>query len=68
MSKQEGYGNNKRSMSLTHKTHRSIDRLTAMVSKLLTQDSGQNRPFNPKIYQGRKRGQCRNNYYDWGRQ
>ena len=45
-----------------------IDILTSMVSKLSTQGSNQNRPSKPKIYQGRKRGQGRNNYYDRGRQ
>ena len=34
------------------------------MSKLPTQGSNQNRPFQPKIYQGRRRGQGRNNYYD----
>ena len=39
-----------------------------MISKLSTQGSNQNRPFKPKIYQWRKRGQGRNNYNESGRQ
>ena len=34
-----------------------------MLSKLTAQGSNQNRPFKPKIYQGKRRGQTRN-YYD----
>ena len=36
-----------------------------MMSKLTTQGSSQNRPFKPKIYQGKRRGQVRN-YYRYG--
>ena len=42
-----------------------IDKLTSMISKLTAQSSNQNRPFKPKPYQGKKRGQTRN-YYDQG--
>ena len=45
-----------------------IDKLTSMMSKLSSQGSNKNRPFKSKIYQGRKRGQGRNNYFDRGRQ
>ena len=38
------------------------------MSKLSTQGSNQNRPFKPKIYQERRRGQGSSNYYDRGRQ
>ena len=38
------------------------------MSKLSVQSSNQNRPFKPNTYQGRRRGQGRNNYYDRGRQ
>ena len=31
-----------------------------MMSKLTVQGSNQNRPFKPKIHQGKKRGQSRN--------
>ena len=41
-----------------------IDKLTSMMSKLTAQGSNQNKPFQPKIYQG-KRGQTRN-YYNQG--
>ena len=55
MSIQEGYGNNKRTVSFDTQNmlHNKIDKLTSMMSKLLTQGSNQNRPFKPKIYQGR---------------
>ena len=35
----------------------------SMMSKLTAQGSSQNRPFKPKIYQGKMKGQARN-YYD----
>ena len=44
-----------------------IDNLTSMMSKLSTQGSNQSISFKPKIYQGRRRGQGRNNYYDRGK-
>ena len=34
-----------------------------MVSKLSVQGSSQNRTIKPKIYQGEKRGEGRNYYY-----
>ena len=30
------------------------------MNKLKAQDSSQNRPFKPKIYKGKRRGQARN--------
>ena len=39
-----------------------------MMNKLSTQGTNQNRPFKPKSYQGRRREQGRNNYYDKGKQ
>ena len=42
-----------------------LDKLTSMMSKLRAQGSNPNRPFKPKIYQGKRRGQTRN-YYDQG--
>ena len=33
-----------------------------MMSELSAQGSNQNRPFKPKIYQGKRKGQGRNNY------
>ena len=32
-----------------------MDKLTSMMSKLSAQGSKQNRPFKPKIYQGKRR-------------
>ena len=40
-----------------------IDKLTSMMSKLTVQGSSQIKPFKPKIYQGKRKGQTRN-YYD----
>ena len=39
-----------------------IDRLASMMSKLTTQDDSQNKQFNPKIYQVKRRGQTRSFY------
>ena len=39
-----------------------IDKLTSMMAKLTAQDSSQNRPFKPKIYQGKRRRQTRDYY------
>ena len=64
MSTRDGYSNNnKRTVSFDTQDmlDNKIDKLTSMISKLSTQGSNQNRPFKPKIYQGRKRGQGRNN-------
>ena len=38
---------------------------TSMIRKLTAQGNNQNKPFKPKIYQGKRRGQTRN-YYDQG--
>ena len=43
-----------------------LDKITSMMSKLRVQGSSQNRLFQPKIYQGKRRGQSRN-YYDQDR-
>ena len=45
------------------KLDNKLDKKTSMMSKLTAQHNSQNRPFKPKIYQGKKRGQSRN-YYD----
>ena len=45
-----------------------IDKLTCMMSKLSARVINQNGPFKPQIYQGRKRGQGKNNYYARGTQ
>ena len=64
MSIQEDYSNsNKRTVSSDTKDmlDNKIDKLTSMMSKLSTQSSHQ-------IFQGRRNGHGRNNYYDRGRQ
>ena len=70
MSIQYGYGDNKRTVTfdMQDMLDNKIDKLTSMISKLSTQGSNQNRPFKHKIYQGKKRGQGRNNYYIRGKQ
>ena len=40
-----------------------IDRLTKMMSQLVTKDDGTNKQFKPQIYQNKRRGQSRN-FYD----
>ena len=32
-----------------------LDKITSMMSKLTAQDSSQNRPFKPKIYQAKRK-------------
>ena len=44
-----------------------IDKLTDMMEELTIQSNNQCRPSKPKIYQGKRRGQGRTNYYDRGR-
>ena len=39
-----------------------IDKLTAMMGKLVARDSEVNRPFKPQIYQSKRRGQGKNFY------
>ena len=41
-----------------------MDRLTAMMGKLVTEDEGQSKPFKPQVYQpNRGRNHNRGNYY-----
>ena len=70
MSIQEGYNNNKRSVSFDTQdmSDIKIDKLTSMISKLSTQGSNQNIPFKPRFIKDKRRGQGINNYYDRGRQ
>ena len=42
-----------------------LDKLTSIMSRMIAQDSSQNKLFKPKIYQGKRRGQA-GNYYDQG--
>ena len=39
-----------------------IDKLAAIIGKLVTRDNGAGRQFKPQIHQGRGRGQIRGNY------
>ena len=61
---QEGYSsNNEKTVAFDTQDvlDNKIDKLSSMMSKLSAQGSSQNRPLKPKNYQGRKRGQGRNN-------
>ena len=40
-----------------------LDKLKSIMNKMTVQGSNQIKPFKPKMYQGKRRGQTRN-YYD----
>ena len=62
MSIREGF-NKKVTFNMTEGIGQKIDKLTVMMGKLVMEDKGQNRPFNPQVYQSnRGRGQARCNY------
>ena len=47
----------------TDNIEQKIDKLTLMMGKLVTEDKGQNKPFQPQVYQlNRGRGQSSGNY------
>ena len=49
--------------NMTDGIEQKIDKLTLMMGKLVTNDKGQNKPFEPQVYQSnRSRGQNRGNY------
>ena len=61
MNIRDGYNSNKVVTSdMQDRLDDTIDKLTSMMSKLAAQGNNQNRPFKPKIYQGKRRGQTRN--------
>ena len=62
MSMKDSYANKKVTFDTQDGLEEKIDRLTTMVTKLTTQDDGQDKQFKPKIYQGKRRGQMRNFY------
>ena len=39
-----------------------IDKLTVMIGKIAARDSRSGRQFKPQVYQGKRRGQNRDNY------
>ena len=65
---QDGYNSSKKvtTFDTQERLDDKLDKITCMMSKLTAQGSSQKRPFNPKIYQGKRRGQSRN-YYDQDR-
>ena len=68
MNIQDGYNSNKRVVTFDtqHRLDDKLDKITSMMSKLTAQGSSQKRPFKPKIYQGKRRGQAEN-YYEQDR-
>ena len=62
MNIQDGYNNSKKVVSFDtqDRLDDKLDKITSMVSKLTVQSYSQNRPFKPKIYQGKRRGQASN--------
>ena len=60
MSMKDGYVNKKVTFDTQDGLEEKIDRLTTMMTKLTTQDDGQDKQFKPKIYQGKRRGQMMN--------
>ena len=60
----EGYNGNKKVVSFDtqDRLDDKIDKPTSMMNKLTAHGSSQNKLLKPKIYQGKRRGQTRNNY------
>ena len=65
MNIQDGYNSSKKidTVDTQDRLDNKVDKITSMMSKLTAEDSSQNRPFKPKIFLGKRRGQPRN-YYD----
>ena len=58
----EGFGK-KVTFDMMDNIEQKIDKLMAMMGKLVMEDEGQNRPFKPQVYKSnRGRGQTRCNY------
>ena len=57
----EGYNSNKKMIlfDTQNRSDNKIDKLSSMMRKLSIHGSNQNRPFKPKIYQGKRRGHSR---------
>ena len=60
MNIRDGYVRKKVTFDTQDGLEEKVDRLMSMLSKLTTQDHRQNKQFEPKIYQGKRRGQTRN--------
>ena len=60
-----GYNNSKKVVTFDtqDRLDDNLEQITSTMSKLTAQASSQNRPFKPKIYQGKRRGQARNYYH-----
>ena len=60
----DGYNGKKVTLDMQDSLDDKIGKLTLIMSKLITQDNNQDKQFKLKIYQGRQKGQSRNNYPD----
>ena len=66
MNIRDGYNNKKVvTFDTQNRLDDKIDRFTSIISKLTAQSSNWNKPYKPKICQGKRRGQTRN-YCDQG--
>ena len=63
MSMNDDYANKKVTFDTQDSLEEKIDRLTTIMTKLMTQDKRQDKQFKPKIYQDKRRGQM-GNFYD----
>ena len=63
MSIKESHNNKRVTFDTQGGLEDKIDRLTVMMSQLVTKDDGTNKQFKPQIYQSKRRGQSRN-FYD----
>ena len=55
MSMKDGYVNKKVTFDTHDSLEERIDRLTTVMTKLMSQDKGQDKQFRPKIYQGKEK-------------
>ena len=66
MNARDGYNSKKVvTFGIQYRLDDKIDKLNSKTSKLTAQGNNQNKPFKPKIYQGKRKGQTRD-YYDQG--
>ena len=63
MNIRDGYNNQKVvTFDTQDRLDEKLDKITSIMSKMTAQGSNQHRPFKPKSYQGKRRGQSRYNY------
>ena len=60
MNIRDGYNSKKVvTFDMQDRLDNKIDKLTSLMIKLTAQGNNQNKPFKPKIYQGKRRGQTK---------